>query len=286
MQKVKSNLIETKKNPAETTRREEVLSRLKFAASEGADALLGRLEASIAGLSRDRVDASREQYGDNIVTHGKKVSLPRRIAVSFVNPFTAILFGLAAVSAFTDILLAEPGEADPITVIIIMTMVLVSGLLRFVQETRSGNAAENLLKMIKTTTGVKRMETGREEIPLEDVVVGDIVYLAAGDMIPADLRILQAKDLFVSQSALTGESIAVEKIPDAAGDDAGALTERPNLAFMGSNVISGSAAGVVVTVGDDTIFGEMARASAKSLFRPPLKRASIRFRGCSSASCW
>jgi Mg2+-importing ATPase len=137
-------------------------------------------------------------------------------------------------------------------------MVLCSGILRFVQETRSGNAADTLLKMIKTTTNVKRQGKENEEIPLEDVVVGDIVHLAAGDMIPADMRIIHAKDLFVSQSALTGESVAVEKIQDAqkSGD---ALTEAPNLAFMGTDVISGSAIGVVVATGDDTIFGEMAK---------------------------
>ncbi len=140
-----------------------------------------------------------------------------------------------------------------------MTMVLISGLLRFVQETRSGNAADKLLKMIKTTTNVRRMETGNAEIPLEEVVVGDIVHLAAGDMIPADMRIIQAKDLFVSQSALTGESVAVEKIPGAVSVEHDTLAEYPNLAFMGSNVISGSAAGVVLATGDDTIFGDMAK---------------------------
>ncbi len=145
------------------------------------------------------------------------------------------------------------------TVIIIMTMVLISGLLRFVQETRSGNAADKLLKMIKTTTCVQRQGGGKEEIPLEEVVVGDIVYLAAGDMIPADLRIIHAKDMFVSQSALTGESAAVEKYHAAAKGACGTLTDCPNLAFMGSNVISGSAAGVVAVTGDDTIFGDMAK---------------------------
>jgi len=167
---------------------------------------------------------------------------------------------LAVVSTFTDIILAEPGEADPLAVIIISTMVLISGVLRFVQETRSGHAAENLLKMIKTTTNVRRQETGNEEIPLDDVVVGDIVHLAAGDMIPADMRIIQAKDLFISQSALTGESIAIEKTHGIVQSISETLTETPNLAFMGSNVISGSAVGVVVTTGDDTIFGEMAKS--------------------------
>lgn len=258
MQKVKNNL-ETLKVTQDMVSRDKIAARLKSAAAAKTDTLFSNLNTTPEGLSEDLVDASRELYGDNKVTHGKKVSLPKRIAEAFINPFTAILFGLTAVSAFTDIILAEPGEADPLTVVIIMTMVLISGVLRFVQETRSGNAADKLLKMIKTTTNVQRIETGNAEIPLEEVVVGDIVHLAAGDMIPADMRIIQAKDLFVSQSALTGESVAVEKIPGAVSMEYDTLAEYPNLAFMGSNVISGSAAGVVVATGDDTIFGDMAK---------------------------
>lgn len=258
MQKVK-NKLETVKVTQDMISRDVITTRLKSAAAAKIEALFSNLNTTPEGLSEDLVDASREQYGDNKVTHGKKVSLPKRIAEAFINPFTAILFGLAAVSAFTDIILAEPGEADPLTVVIIMTMVLFSGILRFVQETRSGNAADKLLKMIKTTTNVQRMDTGNAEIPLEEVVVGDIVHLAAGDMIPADMRIIQAKDLFVSQSALTGESVAVEKIPGAVNEEYDTLAEYPNLAFMGSNVISGSAAGVVVATGDGTIFGDMAK---------------------------
>jgi Mg2+-importing ATPase len=206
------------------------------------------------------VEESRNKYGNNVVTRGKKLSLPRRLAKAFINPFTAILIGLAIVSAFTDIILPNAGEADPVAVIIITTMVLVSGILRFLQETRSDRAAESLLKMIKTTTNVRRQDVGNQEISLEDVVVGDIVHLAAGDMIPADIRIIQAKDLFISQSALTGESVAVEKTPNAIQSNYDTLTEISNLAFMGSNVISGSAKGVVVATGDDTIFGEMAKS--------------------------
>ncbi|MDR1116700.1 MAG: magnesium-translocating P-type ATPase [Oscillospiraceae bacterium] len=260
MKKIKNNKLELGKTGAELLRRGEVLDRMKFAAAAETDELFGRLGTSPEGLDETLADESRDRYGANNVTRGKKASLPERLAKAFVNPFTAILFGLAAVSVFTDIIIAEPGEADPMAVIIITTMVMISGILRFVQETRSGNAAENLLKMIKTTTNVRRQENGNQEIPLEEVVVGDIVHLAAGDMIPADMRIIGAKDLFISQSALTGESASVEKIPGAI-QSIGALTEAPNLAFMGSTVISGSATGVVVSTGDDTVFGEMAKAS-------------------------
>jgi len=257
--KAKNNRKETKQALLEAQRRREVRDRLQFAAVADAESLLIKLGVTRDGLDEDSVENSREQYGDNTITRGQKVSLPKRIVDSFINPFTAILIGLAAVSAFTDIILAEPGQADPITLIIISTMVIVSGLLRFVQETRSGNAAENLLNMITTTTSIQRLEEGKQEIPLEDVVVGDIVHLAAGDMIPADMRIIFAKDMFVSQSALTGESVAIEKF-SGPQRSLRALTEIPNLAFMGTDVVSGSAIGVVLATGDDSLFGEMAKS--------------------------
>jgi len=260
MNKVKNNITEIKRISADMVRRDEVRGRMNFAAAAETEELFAKLGTTPQGLNENLADDSRDKYGSNRVAHGKKASLPKRLASAFINPFTAILFGLALMSVFTDIIWAKVGEANPMAVIIITTMVLVSGILRFVQEARSGHAAENLLKMIKTTTNVRRQEAGNQEIPLEDVVVGDIVHLAAGDMIPADMRVIQAKDLFISQSALTGESVAVEKTPDAIKGSHDATTEIPNLAFMGSNVISGSAVGVVVATGDDTIFGEMAKS--------------------------
>lgn len=161
------------------------------------------------------------------------------------------------ISVVTDIILPAPGDRSFRTVIVITTMVTISGLLRFIQETRSNNAAENLKSMVKTTATVER--EGKKEIPLSEIVPGDIVYLAAGDMIPADVRIISSKDLFVSQSALTGESEPVEKY----GIEMKQLSKNPlefsNLAFMGSNIISGSATGVVLATGDYTYFGSMAK---------------------------
>lgn len=259
MKNVKKNQNEIRRVTADMVRRDEINNKMAAAATAKQEALLRKIGTTSEGLSQPLVEAAREKYGTNTVTHGKKVSLFCRILKAFINPFTAILFGLATVSAFTDIILAEPGEADPVTVIIIISMVAISGVLRFVQETRSGYAAEKLLKMIKTTISVERLEAGEAEIPLEEVVVGDIVHLAAGDMIPADIRILYAKDLFVSQSALTGESVAVEKTCNACAESYDTITEYPNLAFMGSNVISGTAKGVVIATGDDTMFGDMAK---------------------------
>ena len=140
-------------------------------------------------------------------------------------------------------------------------MVFISGTLRYVQESRSGNAAEKLLAMITTTCTVTRMNQEKVEIPMDELVVGDIVHLSAGDMIPADVRIIDAKDLFVSQASLTGESEPIEKtrFTNAKNET---VTDYADIAFMGSNVISGSAIGVVVCTGDHTLFGSMASAIA------------------------
>jgi Mg2+-importing ATPase len=231
------------------------------------DTLLIQYDNSAAGYDEDDVEEQREEYGVNVITRHNEESLISRFSGAFINPFTIVLIILAVVSFFTDIFWAEPGKADPTAVTIIITMVVVSGLLRFVQEWRSGSAAKHLSEMVETTASVARKfkdyesgETHSEklEIPMDEVVVGDVVYLAAGDMVPADVRIIQAKDLFVSQSALTGESEAVEKIAVPLAEPKGNPLESNNLAFMGTNVISGSATALVVTVGDDTILGSIA----------------------------
>ena len=246
------------KNTLQEARRTANNLRLQQAATQEIDLVLAQLGTAHTGLTEENVEKARDEFGENRVSHGKKTSVLQHIVASFINPFTAILFVLAVVSFFTDILMADPGEANATTVIIIVSMVLISGFLRFIQEMRSGNAAERLLNMIKTTTCVERAETGQQEIQLEDVVVGDIVHLSAGDMVPADLRIFRAKDLFVAQSSLTGESEPVEKTPGAIPQELTPM-DYTNLAFMGTNVISGSAEGVVVATGDDTIFGDIAK---------------------------
>jgi Mg2+-importing ATPase len=248
------------------TRREKANEIIAFAADNKIETVLQKFDASLEGLSEKEVIASRNAYGENKVTHEKKKTMPQRLAEAFINPFTAILFCLAIVSTITDIILpvvrGTPEDADPLTVIIIMTMVVISGALRFVQESRSGNAAEKLLGMITTTCTVDREEEKKQEIPLVEAVVGDIIHLSAGDMIPADVRIIEAKDLFISQSALTGESEPVEKFAAVGKDEVNATTEYLNIAFMGSNVISGRATAVIISVGDDTLFGSMASSVA------------------------
>ena len=237
---------------------------LQYAARHEEQEVYAYYSASKQGLSEEQVETSREKYGENIVKQGNGHSVIKRLIESFVNPFTVVLMVLALVSLFTDVILSPAGEKDPSAVLIITTLVLVSGILRFVQETRSGNAAAKLSEMIETTTCVER--DGKREIPLDEVVAGDIVYLAAGDMIPADMRILHAKDLFISQSTLTGESEPVEKHA-AKNEKEQPVLEMNNLAFMGTTVVSGSAYGIVAAVGNHTVLGEMAKTLTE---KPPM----------------
>lgn len=260
----KINRIEVRQTAQKAAIRDEQNRRIQFAATHPTQETLGYLNTTLCGLEPGKVEENRSEYGSNKVTREKKKTLPQRLAGAFINPFTAILFCLALVSSFTDMIFPHfslfgcvPKDFDCLTVVIILTMVFLSGTLRFVQESRSGNAAEKLLAMITTTCTVTRKGQKMAEIPLDEVVVGDIVHLSAGDMLPADVRILDAKDLFVSQASLTGESEPIEKIP-MVNETRDAITDYTNIAFMGSNVISGSASAVVVTVGDHTLFGSMA----------------------------
>ena len=264
----KENRMAVRQAAQQAVIRDEQNHRIEHAATNPIKEVLKSLHTTLRGLDAENIVVSRTKYGTNKVTHEKKQSLAKRLAGAFINPFTAILFCLAVVSTMTDMVFpyfsllgSSPEDFDPLTVVIILTMVMISGTLRFVQESRSGNAAEKLLSMITTTCTVTRREQEKIEIPMDDLVVGDIVHLSAGDMIPADVRILDAKDLFISQASLTGESEPVEKTPKVCAQKE-SITDYSNIAFMGSNVISGSATAVVVCTGDRTLFGSMASAIA------------------------
>ena len=226
-----------------------------------ADAALAALEAQRAGLTEEEVERRRELYGRNDVAHEKPPAWYAQLLHAFANPFNILLAVLATVSALT---------GDDKAVIVIGLMVTLSTGLRFVQEFRSTKSAESLRALVRTSTAVERdgdeFPTGstpaqrRREIAMDELVPGDIIYLSAGDMIPADLRILQAKDLFVSQSSLTGEALPVEKSDSATAPDKPlSLTELPTICFMGTSVISGTATAVVAATGSKTSFGAMAK---------------------------
>jgi len=155
--------------------------------------------------------------------------------------------------------LSKGEKPSYITMTIILVMVFLSSIIHFIQEQRSATSASKLTQIIQTTSLIERNGI-LQEIPLSEIVVGDIVHLAAGDIIPADVKILSAKDLFISQSSLTGESEPIEKYAkidlNKSYDN---ITDYPNLAFMGSNIISGSAKAIVVVVGNETYIGQVAQ---------------------------
>jgi Mg2+-importing ATPase len=229
------------------------------------DEALARLDASRTGIAEDQVEARRDRYGLNEITHERAPSWYRQLFEAFLTPFNGVLLAVSLVSLFTDVILVAPADRSFRTIIVLMTMIFLSTLLRFWQEFRSSQAAEELKAMVRSTTAVLRAGQERAaEIPIAELVPGDIVQLAAGDMIPADLRVLNAKDLFVSQAMLTGESVPVEKhgTPPASNQlvpKPTALLEQNTICFMGSNVVSGSATAVVAVTGDATYFGAVAR---------------------------
>lgn len=235
--------------------------RLMDASRTNIEQLYLKMDTSEKGLDENKIEMLRDQFGLNEISHEKKDSVGKKLFEAFINPFTIVLFVLGIISLFTDVILVPKDQRDYSSVVIICIMVTISGVLRFVQELRSSKAAEELKAMVHTTVDVER--NGRKEISLQELVPGDIIYLAAGDMIPADVRIIRAKDLFVGQSALTGESEPVEKfggeLSYEEAKDNNPL-ELNNLAFMGTNVISGSALALVITTGDGTYFGEIGKS--------------------------
>ena len=211
---------------------------------------------SLKGLDQEQVEENRDLYGENTITKGQEDSIFKKIYESIINPFTIILLVIAFISLVTNVWLAKPGQEDPTTSIIIVVLVLISGGIRFVQELRSDKATTNLSKMVVNTATVIR-DGLEQELPIDELVVGDLVKLSAGDMIPADVILFESRDFFVQQSGLTGESDAVEKLAlnKATGQNIDSLLEAESLAFMGTNVISGSATAMILAVGDDTMMG-------------------------------
>ncbi|WEK51535.1 MAG: magnesium-translocating P-type ATPase [Candidatus Kaistia colombiensis] len=272
------NMI-TKGTPSATARKEDrkLSMRAVREAQNSVETTLANFKGRLDGLTVAEAADRLAKDGPNEVAHDKRPHALLQFLLAFKNPFIAVLMTLAAITSVTDIILPlrNGEEADYTGVAIIVTMVVLSALLRFWQEYRSGRAAEALKAMVRTTATVLRRAAPGErsdltEIPMSEIVAGDIVRLSAGDMIPADIRLLESRDLFVSQAALTGEALPVEKY-DTLGSVAGKsanvvagdqteLLELPNVCFMGTNVVSGTATAIVVATGARTYFGSLAKA--------------------------
>ena len=229
--------------------------RMRFAASSDAAAVMKELDSRPEGHYNEEVTTSRIKFGDNVVTNHNKHVILKRLYHSFVNVFIIALAIIDILWPVTAIIQGE--EIDVPYIIILTTLIFVSGAMTFIQETRSSNAATKLLNMVTTIITLRR-EDVEIEVDSSDLVVGDIVILDAGDMVPADVRIIKSNHLKVDQSALTGETGGVNKTDGPVDDTGENILGCTNMAFMGSNVISGSAEAIVVAVGDDTLFGSMA----------------------------
>ena len=213
------------------------------------------------GLTKDKVLENTKKYGVNEIKGSKPKKWYHYFFESLFSPFNCILMGIIIVLLYTDVYLPEvPSYAN---IIVIAVLIVASTLLEFFEEYRSNRAAQKLKELVQTTSTVLR--DGEEvNIPIKEVTVGDIVLLSAGSMIPADLRIIEAKDLYVGQSSLTGESDAVRKEPNSLLNNEAEepvidnISDMDTICFMGTSVITGSGIGVVVKTGDDTYFGKIA----------------------------
>ena len=230
-------------------------------ATQPAKSVYSYLQTTRLGLTRAEVEDRQLTYGKNEVVHEQKKNPFIVFIKTFINPFIGVLTGLAVISLVIDVLMAEPGEQEWTGVVIIAVMVVCSAILRFWQEWKANEATDSLMKMVKNTCLVKRAGSGEEELDITELVPGDIVFLAAGDMIPADLRIIESKDLFISQASLTGESEPIEKFPEVKEKQyrKGSIVELDNICYMGSTVISGAAKGIVFETGNRTFLGTIAR---------------------------
>ncbi len=209
------------------------------------------------GLSTKQVKEKIEKNGYNIISKSKEKRWYNYFFESLFSKFNLILLGIVVVLFYTDVILAEkPSYAN---IIVIVVLVLTSTFLEFFEEFKSNKAAAKLKEMVATKSTVIR--NGKKiKILNKDIVIGDIVILSAGDMIPADLRVLEAKDLYIGQSSLTGESDSVRKLAESelkSIDDIEFITDIDTICFMGTNVISGSAKTVVIKTADDTYFGKV-----------------------------
>ena len=216
------------------------------------------------GYHDKQVEESRIEYGKNVLLGRASDTALYRLRRAFINPFTIILFVLAAVSFLTDVVLASNFSRNITTVAIILGMLLFSGIVRFTQEMRAKHISDHLTQMVSSTVLVLRNDKWLR-ISSEDLVVGDKVRLFAGERIPADIRLTLAKDLFVSQSVLTGESAILEKNADTlVCGQARSYSDYHNIAFMGSSITGGTGEGIVLAVGKDTVYGGFSAAKSQS----------------------
>ena len=242
----KNNINEKQKNVENNLRENSQLDVNK---------LFEKFKTSYAGVSIVEVDDRLEEYGKNTIEIKNNNTLLHKLREAFINPFNIVLMLVAVVTFVTDVIIAT--QKDYATFSLIVGTVLISAIISLTQQTKSDNAAKKLKKMITNQMEVIRDEV-QSTVDVENIVPGDIVKLSSGDMIPGDVRFLDVKDLFIDQASLTGESNPVEKFTTCNGNED--ITDIPNIGFMGTNIVSGSATAIVLATGNNTYFGSMAKS--------------------------
>ena len=251
-----------------TNSSKKMMSNIKLVsqiAQEDKFATLQRLHTSINGLYSADARQRLEKFGPNEVTKKPTNTRIQFLIQSFLTPFTIVLLILATISFFSEYLFVPASQKDLSTTLIMLIMVLISGVTGYIQNIKTNNAVEDLLNIVSVTTNIRR--NGENiELPTKDVVIGDIINLSAGDMVPADMRLLKTKDLFCSASSLNGESEPTEKIANAhpKSDELKNYLDYPNIAYEGTTIVSGSGIGVVFATGEKTVFGKIAQNISKN----------------------
>ena len=217
--------------------------------------LYQKYNSSDEGLSIVNIEDLLDEYGENRIDLGDENTLWKQLRDAIINPFNIVLLVVAVISFVTDVVL--PVKKDYATFILIMSTVIISAIISFVQSARSDSAAKKLRNLITNKIEVIR-DGVQQTVEVEELVPGDLLKLSSGDMVPADVRFFETKDTFVDQASLTGESNPVEKFTTAKGIEP--ITELPNIGFRGTNIVSGSAMALVLSTGDDTYFGNMAKS--------------------------
>ena len=268
-----------KRKENDDIRRQEVESKLISLSGLDQKALFEKYEVDEYGLDPVQAADRLEEYGRNIIDFGKEKSLAVRIKDAIINPFNIVLLAVAAITFVTDVIMSD--EPSLATFLMLVAVIIISATISFIQEEKSNSAAKKLQGMITNKLDVIRNDV-ELEVEIEELVPGDIVKLASGDMIPGDVRFIETKDLFIDQSQLTGESNPVEKFTTSEPNVG--VTDLANIGFMGSNIVSGSAKAIILTTGENTYFGSMAKSlnsyEEKSAFEKNLDSVSkllIRF---------
>lgn len=247
-----SNLKNDKADIKKLYGKESILSAEQFVYNNKVDINTGLIESQI----RKHYDI----YGKNELSNTKPKKWYLLLLASLINPFNLILIGIIVVLIYTDVYLSNPPSYA--NIIVLIMLISLSSFLEFFIVYKSNRDAANLKELIQTTSTVIR-NGQKQNIPVENLTIGDVVILSAGDLIPGDLRLIESNNLYVSQSSLTGESETIEKFVDSnlqSVDEIESIMDLNNICFMGTNVTSGAGKGVICKIADDTYFGRISSA--------------------------